>query len=105
MSRSSSLAATIGGTLALLAIAAPAAAEDLHGRRQAVVNYGDLDISKPADAARLERRLASAARRVCDNSMSRMERGRDIRCRSDALARARAEVFGTARGTVTAAGD
>jgi UrcA family protein len=46
-----------------LATATPATDEP----RSAVVRYGDLDLSRPADARRLYGRIKRAARAVCDN--------------------------------------
>ncbi len=47
--------------------AAPAVAQDLP-ENAAAVEYGDLDLSDPADARVLDRRLRSAAREVCGTS-------------------------------------
>ena len=53
------------GTLALMG-AAPSMAADGYVVRQAVVRYGDLDLSNPQGAAKLYSRIAAAAREVCD---------------------------------------
>lgn len=57
----------------LIALAAPlvvAASGNLNGNpldeRNEIVSYADLDLSDPADAARLERRVRAAAKRVCE---------------------------------------
>lgn len=57
----------VGGALAAAAASAltfpgMSLAQDV---RQTVVRYGDLDLTDPQGIAQLERRVASAARRVC----------------------------------------
>ena len=39
--------------------------------REAVVRYADLDVTKPAGAAALQKRIRAAAWRVCDDSTTR----------------------------------
>jgi UrcA family protein len=39
--------------------------------REAVVRYSDLDVTKPAGAAALQKRIRAAAWRVCDDSTTR----------------------------------
>jgi UrcA family protein len=41
-----------------------------NGPRQSVVNFSDLDLSRPRDAHRLYSRIKYAARQVCDNNPS-----------------------------------
>jgi UrcA family protein len=40
------------------------------GPKQSVVNFSDLDLSRPGDAHRLYSRIKYAARQVCDNNPS-----------------------------------
>jgi UrcA family protein len=53
-------AALAAGTVAFAVPAHAAAGED-----QVVVSIGDLQLSNPADSARFERRVRSAARSIC----------------------------------------
>lgn len=78
--------------LAAAAPATPAAAQT--EQSSVVVRVADLDVSNPADAARLDLRLRNAAREVCGDadprnlSLSAQASG----CQTEAIARARAEV-------------
>jgi len=54
---------------ALTANLASAATPD-NEPKQSVVNFSDLDLSRPQDAHRLYRRIKYAARQVCDNNPS-----------------------------------
>ncbi len=82
--------AVLMGALTLYAIPpaalAASAPDDL--RRQ-VVKFGDLDLTRPAGAQELYRRLRNAARNVCE-SYDRL--GYDRSCVEAAVARAIAEV-------------
>jgi UrcA family protein len=78
--------------LAASALAGPAAAQAEPS--SVLVRVSDLDLSRPADAARLDLRLRNAAREVCGDadarnlSLSAQTSG----CQAEAIARARAEV-------------
>lgn len=52
---------------AILAAAAPAVAAPAAGTEESsvVVSYAGLDLSRPSDAARLDRRIRAAVRQVC----------------------------------------
>jgi UrcA family protein len=81
------------GAVALAASALPVAAAPVDQGRIAV-SYAGLDLSNPADAARLALRLRSAAREVCgsaDPRDLRLAAGVDG-CQHEAIARARADV-------------
>ncbi len=88
----------LAATAATVAFAAPARAQD--EPRSTIVSFADLDLSKPADAARLDWRLKTAARRVCGPDEGRDIRARHqmITCQKDALARANADVRLALRG-------
>jgi UrcA family protein len=84
----STLAAALAASLA----AAPAAAY-APPERQAV-SYADLDLSRPADVARLHRRLADALENVC-GSYATAESWAEheiARCRAEARTRADAQL-------------
>jgi UrcA family protein len=79
--------------LAAFTLAAPAAASPV-GEDNVVVGIAGLDLARPSDAARLDMRLRRAAEEVCGTAD-----GRDLRlsgavaaCRTEAIARARADV-------------
>lgn len=57
--------------------------------RSAIVRTHDLDLSRPEGQARLDRRIAIAARRLCrDDGGTRVGRQREIAaCRTSAVAR------------------
>jgi UrcA family protein len=93
-------AAAGAATLALSPVHA-----ELGAPRTQEVRYDDLDLSKPAGKARLERRIAQAARIVCgpDYSGSITTRMAVAECRADAVAdarRAMVEVVATAERAV-----
>jgi UrcA family protein len=73
---------------ASIALAAPAAAPD---DVTAEVDVSDLDPSNPADSAQIDRRIATAARRVCGAPEARTVTAiaRVESCRAGAAARAR----------------
>jgi UrcA family protein len=77
--------------LAAAALATPAAAQE---QTSVIVRVGDLDLSKPSDAARLDMRLRAAAREVCgdadprDLGLSALTQN----CQIEAVTRAKAEV-------------
>lgn len=79
-------AAAGAATLALSPVHA-----DLGAPRTQEVRYDDLDLSKPAGQARLERRIALAARIVCgaEDSRSHTSRMAVAECRTGAIADAR----------------
>ena len=75
--------------LATASFAAPAAAESR------MVRYADLDLATPEGQARMERRIAGAAREVCGADGARHSALADSatrECIADAKARARAQV-------------
>ena len=82
------LAAALAASLA----AAPAAAYAPPARQS--VSYADLDLSRPADAARLRQRLADALENVCGSyATSESWQQREIaRCRAGARAEADAQL-------------
>ena len=95
------LVSTIGAlaaTAATVAFASPAAAQV--DTRTAIVSFAGLDLAKPADAARLDRRLRMAAQQVCDSdgrkSLQLINEIQD--CKAAALAHARADVQLALRG-------
>lgn len=57
---------------------------------QVTVGYADLDLSDPADVAKLDRRIRAAAQAACGKpSAADLEAQNDLaRCRADAQARA-----------------
>jgi len=63
------LVATALLAASLTANLASAATPD-DGPKQTVVNFSDLDLSRPKDAHRLYSRIKYAARQVCDNNPS-----------------------------------
>lgn len=83
-----SIALIAAAAAASLALAAPAAAQD---EVTADVDVSNLDPSNPADAAELDRRIATAARRVCGAPEARTVTAiaRVETCRVGAATRAR----------------
>ncbi len=83
-----------GLTLAASLPAAALAAEPVV--KSELVRYDDLNLASPAGVATLERRINSAARRVCnyydDRGLSRIRSKEVSDCLDDALASARQEV-------------
>jgi len=79
--------------LAASALSAPAAAASADDD-SIVVSYAGLDLSNPADAARLERRLKAAARAVCSDApmLDIIVAAKVQACQDEALARARSEM-------------
>ena len=73
--------------------ASSAAAQDIQTRTQAV-RFSDLDLSRAAGRAMLERRLSHAAKWVCPDGWSRdLSTLHDVeKCRSRALAQAHARL-------------
>jgi len=78
------------GTVSTLAMAAQTAtAADLEGPKQLLVQYADLDLTRPAGAQVLFRRIQSAAKLVCSPLESKeLLHNRFEHCVSDAVARA-----------------
>ncbi len=93
------LAAALAASLA----AAPAVAYAPPTRQ--AVSYADLDLSRPADVARLRQRLADALENVCGSyATSESWQEREIaRCRAGARAEADAQLARLAGGTVQVA--
>lgn len=63
--------------------------------QHAAVSYGDLNLAQPADQARLERRVARAARIACKAapaSGSLLPSNASVKCARQAAAEARAQV-------------
>jgi UrcA family protein len=86
--RAALLTAVLSGMAATPAVAGERASND---SPQAVVRYGDLDISTDAGALALYNRIADAARRVCpdDQGVRDLNRVRESRaCRDAAVTRA-----------------
>jgi UrcA family protein len=82
--------AALMGALTLYAISPAAlAASSADDLRRQVVRFGDLDLTRPAGAQELNRRLKNAARNVCE-SYDRL--GYDRSCVDQAIARAIAAV-------------
>jgi UrcA family protein len=93
-----SLLGATAATAAAFAFATPASAQN---EDRAAVSIAGLDLSNPADAARLDHRLRAAARAVCGP-----DQGNDLRihrqtmaCEKSAMARARSDVQVALRGT------
>ena len=76
-----------------VAVAAPAQAADYDGRSIAV-RYADLDLTTTVGAARLERRIAYAAKIVCGPAdMRALDQAMQVRaCRTGAIASAEPQV-------------
>jgi UrcA family protein len=55
----------LAGALALALVAAPAFAAAPPGTQSTSVRIGDLDLSRPSDNVRLEKRVKAAAMEVC----------------------------------------
>jgi UrcA family protein len=75
---------------ALSAAATLAEAADAPGNASVVVRYTDLDVATPSGAAKLYRRIATAARRVCPDADSRglEDKMAAWSCRRQAMSRA-----------------
>jgi UrcA family protein len=72
-----------------------ALAPNVAAAQQAVASYSDLNLAQPADQARLERRVARAARNACGAtpaSGSMLPSTASIKCARQAAAEARAQV-------------
>src|SRR5688572_18120724 len=92
--RTIALAAVASATAALTLTAAPAAATDIVVAPETItvrVSYADLNLASAEGRARLDRRIAGAARSICGSVF-----GPDLRmaalvqdCREDAIASAR----------------
>jgi len=88
---------------AAFAIAMPAAAHALPASQ--AVSYADLDLSRPADVARLRQRLADALENVCGSyATSESWQEREIaRCRAGARAEADARLARLTGGAIQVA--
>jgi UrcA family protein len=88
----------LGGAVLAAAAVSPAAAATpvAAGQEQAsvAVSYAGLDLAKPADAARLDRRIRMAAQAVCgDNPLRDVTVSPAVQeCEKEAVARARGQV-------------
>src|SRR5947209_11913506 len=93
-----SMLGAVAATAATLACATPASAQD--EVRSTIVSLAGLDLSKPADAARLNRRLRTAAHEVCYQEAGGDLRVRQqiIECEKEAMMRANADVQLALRG-------
>jgi UrcA family protein len=82
------------GTLATLAMTAQTAtAADFEGPKQLLIQYADLDLTRPAGAQALFRRIHSAAKLVCSPLASKdLLQHRFEHCVSDAVAKAVTQV-------------
>jgi UrcA family protein len=82
--------------LALLVLPVALASADDRDTKRTVVYYGDLDLAKAGDRAKLDSRLAEAARKVCarpgDNIRDRFMTRDRKRCMAQALDRAYASI-------------
>ena len=87
--RNHSIAAlgAVVATFATVSAAAPAHAETV----TAAVRYGDLDLTLPADAAKLRHRIRVAANQVC-GPLNPMFRAKIADCRRAAIVRAEASI-------------
>lgn len=87
----STIATMLSISAAALLLSPPAFAGE---ERSVPVRYGDLDLTSDADVAKLDKRIRSAARRVCDDHGTRdIERMMlASQCRNDALTQARPKV-------------
>lgn len=88
----------LAATAATVAFASPAVSQE--ETRSEIVSFAGLDLSRPTDALRLDRRLRAAARNVCDSNERKDQRvSRAIAaCETAALARGRADVQLAMRG-------
>ncbi|HEX7783642.1 MAG TPA: UrcA family protein [Sphingobium sp.] len=85
--RSIAGAAAVFGALLSVAAANPARAETI----AILVSYNGLNLSSPADAAILDRRIAHAADKAC-GSDDQINRFKVAECRKDAIINARADL-------------
>lgn len=88
-------ALTVGFGLAAIAGAGNAAAQPFSDAPKSVeVRYGDLDLAAPSGVERLNARVRSAAKRVCDTHGQRGVEARMLRdsCMTETLARADRDV-------------
>jgi len=94
---------TLAAALAASLAAAPAAAYGPPASQ--AVSYADLDLSRPADVARLHRRLADAFENVCGSyATSESWQEREIaRCRAEARTRAAAQLARLTGGAIQVA--
>jgi UrcA family protein len=92
-----SMLGAMAATAAMLAFATPAAAQT---EDQVTVSFADLDLARPADAARLDRRLLAAAEKVCgpDDSRDYRIHRQSMACQKTALSRANSDVRVALRG-------
>jgi UrcA family protein len=100
--RSALLAAFASGA-ATLATPCSAEASDIHvtsPSATARVSYADLNLANPAGRARLERRIADAARDLCGSHFALdLNRSELMRaCRADAIASARLPALAAGEG-------
>jgi UrcA family protein len=93
----------LAAAFAAIAVAAPAAAYGPPATQ--TVSYADLDLSRPADVARLRQRLAGALEYVCGSyATAESWQEREIaRCRAQAGAQAEARLARLTAGTVQVA--
>jgi UrcA family protein len=88
------LTALGAAALAASALSTPAAAGPADDGTRVAVSYAGLDLSRPADAARFDRRIRAAARTVCSDAPM-LDLGVAARvqaCEDSAIARARADL-------------
>lgn len=84
--RSIAATAAVFGALLSVAAANPAQAETV----SIPVSYSGLNLSSPADAAVLDRRISHAADKACGNDQ--INRFRVAECRKDAIVNAKADL-------------
>ena len=84
----------LGGAALAASLSAPAAASPADDETKVAVSYAGLDLSKPADAARFERRIRTAARTVCSEApmVDLGVAARVQECEDSAVARAKADL-------------
>jgi len=85
-------------TFATVAAASPARAET----SAATISYAGLDLGSAAGSAIVERRIRTAANKVCGPLEFRV-RNQVLACRREAIANAKANLPGTARPVMVAA--
>ena len=88
---------TLCAGVCLVAAAGPADAAPAASARTATVRYADLDLSRPAGRATLDRRIATAAQTVCATSDTGLDAAlAEQACFHRAVAAARAKVAASA---------
>ncbi|WP_167737427.1 UrcA family protein [Sphingomonas parva] len=89
-------------SLGAFMILAPNAGSAAQAQQSATVSYADLDLSRPAGTAELDRRIGVAVRSLCGTASAADPKGRQNirRCRADAhsaVAQQRAQAIASSR--------